>query len=129
MLDIDQVHRAAEAAAETARAAHQLGHHAGGRSTLGERVPVRAMVAVDGVVGSKLPAHAGGDRLLADAQVHEPVDLVRAGELGDPLLEGADPPHRAEEVEGGAGVDQTPTGAEPTTCCTASTIFASSGRR
>ena len=94
---------------------------------------VGAVPAVDGVVGTKLPAHTGGDALLPDAQMDEPVHLARARERADPLLEDADPPHRTEELETGAAVERpghyAATGAAPSTCCTASTTFASSGSR
>ena len=53
--------------------------------------------------------------------------LVRARQLSDPLLEGADPPHHAEELERIRA--QAVTASEPSTCWTAPTIFASSGRR
>ena len=99
---------------------------------------VRAVAAVHGVVGPQLPAHADRHRLLADAQVHETVDLVGAGQLADALLEDADPPHRAQELEADVAVEPAgralghgyaATGADPSTCCTAATIFASSGMR
>ena len=105
---------------------------------------VRAVTAVDGVVRAQLPAHADRDGLLADAQVHEPVHLVAAGQLADALLEDADPPHRPQELEADVAVE--PAGAvagygragqvrllggdgRSDRRCTAATIFASSGRR
>ncbi len=48
---IDEVHRSAEPLAEPGTTAHQLGHHRLHRSSLGERVPVRPVSAVDAVVG------------------------------------------------------------------------------
>ena len=78
VLDVDEVHRAAETAAEAAVAAHQLGHDALERRALRDRVAVRAVAAVDGVVVAQLPADADRHRLLADAQVHEAVHLVGA---------------------------------------------------
>ncbi len=62
------------------------------------------MTAVGDVVGPKSAANPGRNRLLADAQVHEPVHLVRARELAHPLLEHTDPPHRLEEREARACV-------------------------
>ena len=47
VLDVDQVHRAAEPAAEAGVAAHQLGHHALQRRALGDRMPVRPVPGVD----------------------------------------------------------------------------------
>jgi hypothetical protein len=142
VVDVDEVHRAPEAAAETAVATHELGHDALERRALRDRVPVRAMVAVDRVVVRELAADADRDRLLADAQVHEAVHLARARELPDPLLEGPDPPHGAEkrDAEGGfervRGRDlrhprrpQAATVGEPTACCTAATIRSSLGIR
>ena len=79
--------------------------HAAERRALRDRVPVRAVAAVDGVVVPQLAADADRDRLLADAQVDEPVHLVRARQLADPLLEDADPPHRAEQLDAGVAVE------------------------
>ena len=138
MLDVDEVHRAAEAAAEAAVAPHQLRHDAPERRALRDRVPVRAVVAVDRVVVGELAAHADRDRLLTDAQVHEAVHLVRARQLPDALLEHADPPHAVEELDAEARVEllrrrcvhaQAATGEEPTACCTAATIRSSLGMR
>ena len=50
VLDVDEVHRAAETTAEAAVAPHQLRHDAPERRALRDRVPVRAVVAVDRVV-------------------------------------------------------------------------------
>ena len=105
MLDVDEVHRAAEAAADAALAAHELRHHACERRALRDRVPVGAVVAVDRVVRAKLPADADRDTLLADAQVDQAVHLVRARELPDALLERPDPPHGAKQLEADAGVE------------------------
>jgi hypothetical protein len=99
VLDVDQVHRAAKAAAEAAFAAHQLRHHRVERGALRDRVPVRAVAAVDRVVVPELPADGRRHSLLADAQVDQAVDLVGPLELPDPLLEHPDPPHRAEQLE------------------------------
>ena len=92
------------------------------------------MAAVDDVVGARAAAHTGRHRLLPDAQVHEPVHLVRARQLADALLEDADPPHRAQELEPFGRLELRPCprramGEKPSTCWTAATIFASSGRR
>jgi len=59
---------------------------------------VGAVAAVDGVIGAQLAADGGGDSLLSDAQVDQAEDLVGALQLPDPLLEKADPPHRAQQL-------------------------------
>jgi hypothetical protein len=51
VLDVHDVHRAPQAAAEPVGASHQLGHQAVERRALCDRVAVRAMAAVDGIVG------------------------------------------------------------------------------
>ena len=57
------------------------------------------MGAGDVVVGAEVRADAGGDRLLARVEVHEPGDLA-GGELRvEPLLELADGPHHAVRLE------------------------------
>ena len=123
MLDVDQVHRAAHPLAEAVAAAHQLGHHALDRRALGDRVAVGAVAAVDHVVVAQLRADARRDRLLADAEMDQPVDLVALLEPPDALLEVADAPHRGEQARGvvhaGARV--------PSSFCTAPTIRAASG--
>jgi hypothetical protein len=142
VLDVDEVHRAAEAAAQAAVAAHQLRHDAPERRALRDRVPVCTVVAVHRVVAPQLAAHADRDRLLPDAQVHEAVNLVGAGELPDPLLERPDPPHASEQLDAERRVEvvrrhgllhlrlpQAATVEEPTACCTAATILSSLGMR
>jgi hypothetical protein len=94
--DVDQVHRATHAPAQAAVAAHQLGHRLRQRCTLGDHVAVRAVAAVDDVAVPQLPAHRRGHALAADGQVDQSVHLVGALEPPDPLLERADPPHRAQ---------------------------------
>ena len=99
VLHVDEVHRAAEPAAQPAVAPHQLGHRPLQRRALRDRVTVRAVPGVDGVVVPQLRAHGRGDALLTDAEVDQPVDLVGALELGDPLLEQPDPPHRRQQAQ------------------------------
>ena len=77
VLEVDEVHRAAEALAEPVGAPHQLGHHALERRALRDRVTVGAVPAVDAVVVAQLAADRGGDALAADAQVDQAVDLER----------------------------------------------------
>src|ERR1019366_8957267 len=141
--DVDEVHRPTEAAAETVAPSHQLGHHPPKRRPLGDRMPVRTMAAVDRVIGAQLGADGGGDALLADAQMDQAVDLVRALEHPHALLEHADAPHRAQQRQRRGGVERAAgrgerrllaphasaaTGADPSTWWTAATILSSSGR-
>ena len=106
VLGVDQVHRAAEPAAEAVDSTHQLGHHPLKRRALGDRVPVRAVAGVDDVVCAELAADPRGDALAADAEVDQPVDPPRPRELRDALLETPDPAHRFEQSERGAGVQR-----------------------
>ena len=98
VLHVDEVHRAAEPATQPAVAPHQLCHRALERRALRDRVAVRPVARVHGVVVAQLRAHRRGDALLPDAEVDQPVDLVGARELADPLLEQPDPPHRREQA-------------------------------
>src|SRR5207248_3987346 len=82
---------------------------------------VRPVPRVDDVVVPELRADADGDRLLPGREMDEPVHLVRARQPADPLLEGADPPHRAEELVVGYAATGDST--------TAAVIFAASGMR
>ncbi len=84
---------------------HQLGHHTVERRALGDRVAVGAVAGVDGIVIAQLAADGRRDALLPDAQVDQPMHLVGALELPDPLLEVADPPHRPEQAKSALGVE------------------------
>ena len=68
-------------------------------------MPVRTVIRVDGVVATQLAADTCSHRLLTDAEMDEPVHLVRTRQLSDALLEDADPPHRAEELEAEVGFE------------------------
>ena len=105
MLDVHEMHRAAKAPAEPVLPTHQLGHHPTQRRALGDGVAMGAVVAVHRVVRAQLAAHADRHTLLADAEVHETVHLVRTRQLADALLEGADAPHRAQELEADVAVE------------------------
>ncbi len=105
VLDVHEVHRASEPSAETAVATHQLRQHPLGRRALRERVSVRAVAGVDGVVRPQLPADPDRHALLADAQMHQPVHVVGPRERADPLLEDADPPHPKEQLEAEGAVE------------------------
>ena len=84
---------------------------------------MRAVPGVHRVVVAQLRAHADGDRLLSGGEMDEAVHLVRARQAADPLLEGADPPHLAQQPF------YAGTGASPTACWTAAAILAASGIR
>ena len=96
---------------------------------------VHLSVGQEGVaagVCTQLRADAGRDPFLADAEMDEPVHLVRALQLPDPLLEQADAPHRREQVQRLFAAERrrghyAVTGAVPTTRCTAATILSSFG--
>src|SRR6185437_12218081 len=121
VLAVDQMHRPAEPSAEAGVAAHQLRHHRPHWRALRQRVSVGAVPGVDDVVVAELRADPDGYRLLPGGEVDEAVHLVRARELADPLLEGADPPHLPQELV----LVYAATGDSST----AATIFAASGRR
>src|SRR2546428_1238 len=112
VLAVDEMHRAALAAAEPVAAAHHLGEHASGIGATREEVAVRAVARVDDIARAKGVHHSDRDRLLADRKMDEPRDLARADELGDALLEGAEQPHAPEERatdRSGAGGRRPPT--------------------
>ena len=119
VLGVDDVHRPAEPAAEPGVASHQLRHQTVERRALRDRVPVRSVARVHGVVVAELRAHRRGDALLPDAEVDQAGHLAAAGERADLLLEQPDPPHRPEQAERLPGVQlghYAVTGADPTTC-------------
>jgi hypothetical protein len=99
VLDVDEVHRAAEPAAETRVASHELRHHAPEARPLCDRVPVGPVPGVDVIVVAELRADGRGHALLPGREVNEPVDLAGADELADTLLEEADPPHGGEQAD------------------------------
>ena len=138
MLDVHEVHRAAQAPAEPVVPAHQLGHDPAQRCALRDGVAMRAVTAVHGVVRPQLPAHADRHRLLADAEVHEPVHLVarvssptRSSKTRMRHIErrSSRPTSPSSRAAVPSGTVYAGDGRGPSTCCTAATIFASSGRR
>ena len=100
VLRVDEVHRAAEAPAQAGVAAEQLGQQPIERRALGDRVAVRPVPRVHGVVVAQLAAHGSRDALAADAQMDQALDLAGPHEHADLLLEEADPPHRREQALG-----------------------------
>src|SRR4029450_8927624 len=84
---------------------HELGHDPVERCALRDRMAVRPMPAVDDVFRPHPTPHADRHRLLTHAQVHEAVDLVGTRQLADALLEDADAPHRAQELEPDVAVE------------------------
>ena len=98
VLDVVEVHRAAEAARAALLLAVELGHDRVHVRALGDRVAVRAVRRGDHVVGLERGADAGGDRLLADRDVQEAGQLAGAEALLHLLLEAADEQHLAEQL-------------------------------
>ena len=96
---VGDVHRAALAFAVAVALAEQLGHAAVHPPVLGEHVAVASMGRGDVVVDRQSRAHAGGDGLLADVDVHCAGQFPRCFEGRDPLLEETDPHHAPVEVD------------------------------
>ncbi len=101
MLDVEDVHRAALALAVPGGLAEQLGHDHPRVGAAGQRVAVIAVGAELVVVRAERLGGADRDRLLADVEVAEAVDLALGVGLRCPLLEPADevhvPVHREQE--------------------------------
>ena len=105
-LGVEDVHRAAAAAAGAVDAAEELGHHPLGVGAAGDRVAVGAVGADQVVLVAHHRGGADDRRLLADRQVQEAAGfgpLVLAPRL---LLEAADQRHAGEELVRGGGVRQ-----------------------
>lgn len=95
---VGEVHRAALAPVAARRTAEHLGHHRLGVDALGDALPVVAEGREHGVVGLQSGDHARVDRLLADRQVDEALELVVRFEDVDAVLELADADHRPVEI-------------------------------
>ena len=106
---VEDVHRAAAAAAAALDAAEHLGHDRLGRDAAGQRVAVLAVGGHDRVVRVERLHAADGHRLLADVQVQEAADLGRAVQLDAALLEAPDAEHLAIEVAARASLTTPPT--------------------
>ena len=96
---VGDVHRAALAGAIAIGLAGDLAHHAVGIGTAGDEDAVAAMVGGEAVALFHRLADAGYG-FLADRHVqHGARRLAAHEEFVDPLLEGADAPHGAIEIE------------------------------
>ena len=105
-LAVEDVHRAAAAAAGPVDPAEELGHHALGVGAAGDRVAVGAVGADQVVLVAHHRGGADDRRLLADREVEEAArlgPLVLAPRL---LLEAADQRHPREQLVTGGGVGQ-----------------------
>ena len=106
VLAVEDVHRAAAAAAGAVDAAEELRHHPLGVGAAGDRVAVGAVGADQVVLVAHHRGGADDRRLLADRQVQEAAGfgpLVLAPGL---LLEAADQRHPREQLVTGGGVGQ-----------------------
>ena len=112
-LHVGDVHGAAPAAAVAGVAGQQLGHHAAEVGPLGDAVAVPAVGRGDDVVVAQGQAGAGGRRLLADGQVHGPVEQAAGEHLVDRLLEPADGPHRGQHRLASPAIRQASSGSRP----------------
>ena len=98
---VGDVHRAAAASAVAGLAAEQLREHPAEVGALRDAVAVAAVGRGDPVVVAQVRADAGGDGLFAGVAVDRSPDLVLAEERRAPLLEAADRPHDAVQIERG----------------------------
>src|SRR5680860_862839 len=106
LLAVEDVHRAAAAAAGPVDAAEELRHHPLRLGAAGDRVAVRAVGADQVVLVAHYRGGADDRRLLADPEVQE---AARFGPLVLPpglLLEAADQGHPREQLVTGAGVGE-----------------------
>jgi hypothetical protein len=97
--EVGDMHRAALAAAIAALAPVELEHHAGRIGALGDGVAVAAVIGGEPVVLAQAGADAGGDTFLPERDVQRTRDLACLVGGKRRLLEGADPHHRAIEVD------------------------------
>ena len=97
--EIDQVHRAALARGTAVDLAIELGEHRAQIAALADVVSVRAMGADDVVFQTQAPAHAGGHRLLADAEMRGAAHVPFRVERLDALLDAANLQHGAVKRE------------------------------
>ena len=97
--EIDEVHRAPLARGTAVDLAIKLGEHRAQIAALADVVSVRAMGADDVVFQTQAPAHAGGHRLLADAEMRGAAHVPFRVQRLDPLLDPTDLQHRAVERE------------------------------
>jgi hypothetical protein len=99
---VRDVHGPALAVAEPRGAPEELREHPRGIRALGDAVAVPAVRGRDPVARLERGTRAGGDRLLADGDVDEAVDVAVAEVTAHTLLERADARHRGEQpLDGG----------------------------
>ncbi len=99
LVDVGEVHRAADAAADTRCAAEQLGERRLGIHAAGDADAVAAIGVADIVILAEHDAGARRDRLLSLAEVGGAVDEALEVASLHLLLELADTDHHAEQVE------------------------------
>ena len=95
---VEDVHRAAAAAAAALELAVHLGEEAPGGDAASEGVAVLPIGGDDRIVRLERLEGAHGDGLLADVQMQEAADLPRAVELRTLLLEAPDAQHLAQQL-------------------------------
>ncbi len=93
----DQVHVPALAVAVARLAPGQLRHHPTEVGAPGDERTIRTVAGVDVVVVAQGRTGTGGRGFLPDADVDQAGQRLVRHQLGQPLLEDADRPHRAEE--------------------------------
>src|ERR1700687_1946544 len=102
------MHRPASAAAIAGLASQQLRVHATEVGALRDAMPVTSVGRRDPVVVPQMRAHAGGDAFLAGVGMDRAPELAFAEQHCGGLLEVADAPHHAVEIERGRLVHQLP---------------------
>jgi len=95
---IDDVHGAAAAAAEPGVLAGELGHQPTRIRAAREKMPVRAMRAVEVVAAGERGGDTDRDAFLADPDMDEPFELLAMAQLDHALLEAADQQHALQHV-------------------------------
>src|SRR5215831_12056390 len=93
------MHRAALARRTAVDLSIELGKHRAQVAALADVMGVRAMRADDVVFQAQVPADAGGDRLLADAEMRRTAHVAFGIERLDALLDAPNFQHRAIECE------------------------------
>src|SRR5262249_38617507 len=96
---VDEMHRAALARRAAVDLSIELGEHRAQIAALADVMGVRAMRADDVVLEVPLPADAGGDCLLADAEMRWTAHVAFGIERLDALLDAPNFQHRAIECE------------------------------
>ncbi len=95
---VEDVHRAAAAAAAAFQLAEHLGHQPVHADAAGDRLAVLAVGRDDGVIGAERFHHADRHRLLAVIQMQKAEDLLRLVQLDAFRLEMPDADHLAQQM-------------------------------